>query len=131
MSCKPTYRGVRYNSLEELYKSVNTITPEQKQQAIQTFTDYVNQTGRKDIEGFREFVKNNNITKAETSQFDKNNIENLISNFKQKLLSSPIVKEITLKAFNVNTIEEAEAAIRIFAAVHGVDKTKEMLDKCY
>ena len=39
MSCKPTYKGKRYNSLEELKSSV--ITPQQKQQAQQLYSQYV------------------------------------------------------------------------------------------
>jgi hypothetical protein len=37
MSCKPTYKGVRYNSLEELYNAngVNT------QQALQLYSQYL------------------------------------------------------------------------------------------
>jgi hypothetical protein len=40
MSCKPTYKGKRYNSLEELKSSV--ITPQQKQQALQVYSSYLN-----------------------------------------------------------------------------------------
>ena len=32
MSCKPTYKGIRYNSLEELYKA-NGIVEQERQQA--------------------------------------------------------------------------------------------------
>ena len=40
MSCLPTYKGKRYNSLEELYKA-NQITPQQKQQAQQLYSQYL------------------------------------------------------------------------------------------
>lgn len=40
MSCKPTYKGVRYNSLDELYK-VNGINQQQKQQAQQLYSQYL------------------------------------------------------------------------------------------
>lgn len=40
MNCKPTYKGVRYNSLEELKSSV--ITPQQKQQAKEVYQQYIN-----------------------------------------------------------------------------------------
>ena len=60
MSCKPTYKGVRYNSLEELYKA-NGINEQQKQQAQQKFQEYINATGKQDIEGFKEFVGKDNI----------------------------------------------------------------------
>ena len=56
MSCKPTYKGVRYNSLEELYRA-NGVNPQQKQQAQIKFQEYINTTGRQDIKGFKEFVQ--------------------------------------------------------------------------
>jgi hypothetical protein len=40
MSCKPTYKGVRYNSLEELYKA-NGVNEYQKQQAQQWYSQYL------------------------------------------------------------------------------------------
>ena len=39
MSCLPTYKGKRYNSLEELKSSV--LTPQQKQQALQIYSQYL------------------------------------------------------------------------------------------
>lgn len=54
MSCKPQYKGVRYNSLEELYKA-NGVNPQQKLQAQQAYSNYLN-TGKKDIQGFKEFL---------------------------------------------------------------------------
>ena len=41
MSCKPTYKGKRYNSLEELYNA-NGINPQQKQEAQQLYSQYLN-----------------------------------------------------------------------------------------
>ena len=44
------------------------ITPQQKQQAISKFQEYINTTGRQDIEGFKEFVsKKINNNKADES----------------------------------------------------------------
>ena len=40
MSCKPTYKGVRYNSLEELYNA-NGVNEQQKQQAQQLYSQYL------------------------------------------------------------------------------------------
>ena len=40
MSCKPTYKGVRYNSLEELYNA-NGVNEQQKQQAQQQYSQYL------------------------------------------------------------------------------------------
>ena len=40
MSCKPTYKGVRYNSLEELYKA-NGVDTQKRQQAIEAYSQYI------------------------------------------------------------------------------------------
>ena len=43
---------------ETIVKNKNKITPQQKQQALQQYSQYVEQTGKQDIEGFKEFVNN-------------------------------------------------------------------------
>ena len=68
MSCKPTYKGIRYNSLEELYRA-NGITPEQKQKAQQKFQEYINATGKQDIEGFKQW---NNRQQQVNELFESN-----------------------------------------------------------
>ena len=40
MSCKPTYKGIRYNSLEELYNA-NGVNKQQKQEAQQLYSQYL------------------------------------------------------------------------------------------
>ena len=60
MSCKPTYKGVRYNSLEELYNA-NGVNEQQKQQAQQVYSSYLQTTNNPTIEGFKEFVGKDNI----------------------------------------------------------------------
>ena len=40
MGCKPTYKGKRYNSLEELYNA-NEANPNQKKQAQQLYSEYL------------------------------------------------------------------------------------------
>ena len=76
MSCKPTYKGIRYNSLEELYKA-NKIN---KQQAIQLYAQYLDtnpQTERgskQDIEGFKNYVENRNKIVNKYSEFHSDNI---------------------------------------------------------
>ena len=42
MSCLPTYKGIRYNSLEELYRA-NGFNEQQKQQAQQLYSQYLQQ----------------------------------------------------------------------------------------
>ena len=61
MSCKPTYKGIRYNSLEELYKAngVNT------QQAQQLYSEYLEQNPNGSIEQFKNWVNRNNINNLE------------------------------------------------------------------
>jgi hypothetical protein len=58
MSCKPTYKGVRYNSLEELYKA-NGVNPQQKQQAQQLYSQYLEQNPNGTVEQFKSWVDNN------------------------------------------------------------------------
>ena len=48
MGCKPTYKGIRYNSLEELYRA-NGINEQQKQQAQQQYSQYLDTIGVTDI----------------------------------------------------------------------------------
>ena len=42
----------------ELKALETQITPQQKQQAIQKFQEYVNSTGKQDIEGFKSLLLN-------------------------------------------------------------------------
>ena len=66
-----TYKGKRYNSLQEVYADAG-VTPEQQQQAMSMFTQYINQGGsEQDIEGFRQFTK----------QFQKEEIPNVSDEF--------------------------------------------------
>ena len=55
MSCKPTYKGVRYNSLEELYNA-NGVNEQQKQQAQQLYSQYLDT-----IKKLQEILKDKNI----------------------------------------------------------------------
>ncbi len=41
MACKPQYKGIRYNSLEELYRA-NGINEQQKQKALELYSQYLN-----------------------------------------------------------------------------------------
>lgn len=47
------------------YKKSLSITPQQKQQAISKFQEYVNVTGRQDIQGFKEFVEGTKVLESE------------------------------------------------------------------
>lgn len=78
MSCKPTYKGVRYNSLEELYNAngVNT------QQAQQRYSQYLEQNPNGNVEQFKKWVEFGDIQDvsiedvgeiiSETPLFDSN-----------------------------------------------------------
>jgi len=58
MSCKPTYKGIRYNSLEELYRA-NQITPEQKQKALELYSQYLENLSTNNIKpGVTELFEN-------------------------------------------------------------------------
>ena len=66
MSCKPTYKRVRYNSLEELYNA-NGVNEQQKQQVQQLYSQYLNtifpDSKAKDIfyHGGGDYLKNENF----------------------------------------------------------------------
>lgn len=102
MSCLPTYKGKRYNSIKELKSS--TITPQQKQQAQQLYSQYVEQTGKQDIEGFKEFVKSNSTETIikNSADLSKESILDDISNsltiFKEDKTLSPKEKNSKIKA---------------------------------
>jgi hypothetical protein len=50
------YQATDIFEIQEYKKSLS-VTPEQKQQALKIYSDYVRQTGRQDIEGFIQFIK--------------------------------------------------------------------------
>lgn len=108
MSCKPTYKGVRYNSLEELYKA-NGVNEQQKQEAQQKFQEYINANGRQDIEGFKEFVQKSelfNIGNIEQYSLYRNQFSNQLG-----FNGNPIVfgSEEDIQAFSDyldNTIQD-------------------------
>ena len=66
-----TLQSIDKSKIIETDKFINDlfITPEQKQQAQQKFQEYVNTTGRQDIEGFKEFV-NNKSSQVENIEVD-------------------------------------------------------------
>ena len=68
MSCKPTYKGKRYNSLEELYKA-NGVSEQQKQQAQQLYSSYLQTTNNPTIKGFKQW---NNRQQQVNELFDSN-----------------------------------------------------------
>ena len=37
---------------------ISVITPQQKQQAVELYSKYIEKTGSKDLEGFLDFIKN-------------------------------------------------------------------------
>jgi hypothetical protein len=60
------------NNMADL--ELSKVTPQQKQQAQQKFQEYVDATGKKDIEGFKEFVTQPS-TSVRTKLFDENDKE--------------------------------------------------------
>lgn len=95
----------------------NQITPKQKQQAISKFQEYINTTGKQDIEGFKKFVDRGNIKEGVSELFDSNpELANQVYEalgFKQKQYASKL-KEISEKrkeAVNALRVLEEEAQI--------------------
>lgn len=66
MACKPQYKGVRYNSLEELYNANGANT----QQAQQLYSSYLQTTNNPNIEGFKQW---NNRQQPVNKLFEFNN----------------------------------------------------------
>ena len=85
MSCKPTYKGKRYNSLEELYNANGANT----QEAQQLYSYYLETTSNPTIEGFREFVTTRNIINTYginiTNEDDIRPVETNINNEEKSL----------------------------------------------
>jgi len=69
---------------------ISKITPQQKQQALQLYSQYIEQTGKQDIEGFKKFVG-----KEETKFDNKSNIDISLLN-----------EDIGIK-LDINTLEGA------------------------
>ena len=94
----------------------NQITPQQKQQALQQYSQYLD-TGKQDIEGFKEFVNNDNEIKPLQEDFTFNLIPNSIEEqfkeanslknktpenneeFNKKILYSLILPDISYNRF--------------------------------
>lgn len=95
-NCKPTYKGIRYNSLEELYES-NQISPEQKQQAQQLYSQYLEQgSSQEDIEGFKEFARGewkDYVESRETDTFGRSFAESSPMDYKYLEASNAVSQE--------------------------------------
>ncbi len=83
MSCKPTYKGVRYNSLEELYNA-NGVSA---QQAQQLYSSYLQTTNNPTIEGFKRW----NSRQQQVSELFESNPE--LANSVYKALGLNIINE--------------------------------------
>lgn len=110
MSCKPTYKGVRYNSVEDLKSSI--ITPQQKQQALKAYSQYLEQNPNGNIEGFKKFTTQSSTSVAKeytpesqlvTTQTSKKSSNNLvISELKRNFEGY----KDSLSKLGINTIED-------------------------
>ena len=86
------------------YKLYNLPTEKEKQQAQQLYSQYVEQTGKQDIEGFKEFVKSNSTETIikNSADLSKESILDDISNsltiFKEDKTLSPKEKNSKIKA---------------------------------
>ena len=87
MSCKPTYKGVRYNSLEELYNA-NGVNKQQKQDTLNAYTDYIARvslgivknpsSGEYNYESqVKDIVYHGTLPKNKFEKFDKQRATNL------------------------------------------------------
>ena len=73
---KESIKKINSAKIEKGNENNKIITPQQKQQAIQLYSQYVEQTGKQDIEGFKEFVSGKSdiqyqLTSQEIKEADK------------------------------------------------------------
>jgi hypothetical protein len=80
------------------------ITPQQKQQAQQKFQEYVNTTGKQDIEGFKEFVTENQAS-AEVTTIN-------LQDIKPTATLSDIAKLLNTSDIRFDATARADAKIR-------------------
>jgi len=77
-------------NITDNYLNSNQITPQQKQEAQQKFQEYINATGKQDIEGFKEFISKRNKLLQESGSLatiSKSKINNLQSTIEYQLLN--------------------------------------------
>ena len=60
MSCKPTYKGKRYNSLEELYKA-NGVNEHQKQQVQQLYSNFLDKLVKRNFDKLVSEMESKNL----------------------------------------------------------------------
>ena len=80
-------------------KNIDQITPQQKQQAISKFQEYVNTTGKQDIQGFKDFVQ--------SKQFQKLTAEEKAKTIEQ------VTKEQNNSLFGLNTQNQEQLEFHI------------------
>jgi len=146
MSCNPTYKGKRYNSLEELYK-VNGINPQQKQQAQQQYshagvpaiqaneveeqTDDFDEIDVEDILDNDTFDELNDLGMEFKNKFSSvENIDIKISNFYDEYIDGKKEAQESLKAARIGTTLEGFSES---FKKSGFTKIEEYLDdqKCH
>lgn len=60
MSCKPTYKGKRYDSLEELYRA-NGATLQQKQQAQELYSNFLDKFVKRNFDKLVSEMESKNL----------------------------------------------------------------------
>lgn len=60
MGCKPTYKGKRYNSLEELYNA-NGVNEQQKQKAQQLYSNFLDKFVKRNFDKLVSEMESKNL----------------------------------------------------------------------
>jgi hypothetical protein len=106
---------------------VSTITPQQKQQALQTYSRYFEQAGKQDIEGFKEFISNNPI--SENTNVSNNSLidvfSGMISNSSNKSLNEEM--QFALSNMKDNQRWYAQQDLVIDNAMTNINEIKSFL----
>ena len=111
-----TLKSVDKSKIIETDKYINDlfVTPQQKQQAQQLYSQYIEQTGKQDIEGFKQFVKDNS-TDLQLQQNKKLNQED------------PLIRDKYFK--NNNTTTSTDILTNISESNHPLNRLAEHLIK--
>ena len=103
MSCKPTYKGVRYNSLEELYNA-NGVNEQQKQQAQQLYSQYLKQNPNGSIEQFKSWVNNQSNVQYQLPQNIQGEYNDVVSPFEKMTRDEQVAFDTTKVSIKNNSI---------------------------
>ena len=99
--------------LSDLFESSRKInlTPQQKQQALQLYSQYLEETGKQDIEGFKKFV-------SQPSTSVKEGVEELFESNPE--LANSVYETLGIRDYNGITVELGRSEVRKIGKVQNI-----------